>query len=196
MNNTTQAQNPVPGAPQGQPLPCRETVSNFQFETLFSALESLRPYLLLPPRELEAEAPQLDGGVVAAAVATFTKICDRMEVMLADNDRWSLKQNDELYSAITNYYRDAGSTLTRPSRNFRPEFTIINGEYIAMWGNPNLPGGIVIGKGPTPEAALLDFDIAFKRKTDEQYRLAPASEERLKSTPPPAPPKKKPRERG
>lgn len=170
-------------APHGNPLPCRETVSNFQFETLFTALETLRPFLMGHPLALEDLPPALDGGVSSSAVATFTRICDRLDSMFLDNDRWSLKQNDALYDAITNYYRDAASNMTRPSRNFRPEFTIIAGEYIAMWGNPKLPGGIVIGKGPTPEAALLDFDEAFTRKTEEQYRLAPASEERLRPEP-------------
>lgn len=166
-------------------------VTDQQFKTVLDIIEGLQPYLLLTQREIELGIPQeLDGGVTASAAVTMMKACERMDQMLADATRWNLKENDALYEAMTKHFTVAAQTNQkkieeilhshRPSTRMQPTFTVIKGEYIAFWGATNLPGGMILGKGPTPEAALTDFDAAFLRDAPNQLRFAKESEERLK----------------
>lgn len=190
----TQTVPPPLPVPSGTPLPSRELVTHQQFQTVLDVLGSLQPFLLLTQREMELGIPkELEGGIVASAATTFIKACDRLDTMLDDQSRWKLKENDELYAAMTAHYVGMSKVneeqlktfaqVQRPSHRLKPSVTTINGEFISFWGSPKLPGGLVLGRGPTPEEALKDFDIAFSRKVDEQLRFAPASEERIAAEP-------------
>lgn len=181
---------PPPPPPQNSPIPSREASSDQQVNTVLGILGSLQPYLLLTGREIESGIPaELDGGVVSSASVTFMKACDRLDSILDDNTRWNLKDQDTLYSAMVRHYEGAlelnkkqGSALdelNRPSHVFKPKLTTVNGEFIAMWGDAGLPGGLILGRGLTPNLAFEDFDRAFKKSVQEQLRFAPASEERL-----------------
>lgn len=50
----------------------------------------------------------------------------------------------------------AAELMCRPHVLYKPEISLVNGVWIAL-----MDGGLC-GAGPTPEAACLDFDRAFK----------------------------------
>jgi len=170
------------GAPQKAPLPTRDAVSNSQINILLAVLDSLQPYILLSPREIESGIPKdLDGGVPLAALSTFCKVCNRIDKIVDCEDRWSLATHDQLYEALLktaekqretletqqNFVRDSG----RPSRTHKPEFTRLGDVFIAYWGDLNDPPSVIIGRGQTPEDAINDFDRAFARRMAEQLRI-------------------------
>lgn len=193
---------PLP-VPHGTPLPSREAVSNQQFDTVLNVIRELQPYLLMTQREIELGIPrELDGGITSSAAATFIRACNRMDAMIDDASRWHLKENDALYEAMTKHFTSASENAqkqietlidtSRPSHQLKPTFTVVKGEYVAFWGTLALPGGMILGKGTTPEAALKDFDAAFLRDAANNLRFAPEAEERLKGLLA-APVKKKPK---
>lgn len=176
-------------------IPMREMVTDKQINTVLDVLRDLQPYILLTQREVDSAIPkELDGGVASSATTTFIRACNRLDAMLDDAERWTLRSSDSLYDAMKAHYEaavkvtasqlDAVANMQRPSRRLKPSFTRIGEEFIAFWGTADLPGGMILGRGPTPEVALNDFDAAFERRAAEQIQFAPASEERLKKTPP------------
>ncbi len=179
-------------------MPSREQTSNAQFDTVLSVLGALTPYLLLSHREIDDTLPRsLDGGASASAVATFATACNRLDAMLNDPERWKLDQTDAVQGAVQEHFRGAAEVhkaqvqavadMRRPSVVRKPRLTTIGGEFIAIWGDPSLPGGLILGRGMTPEEALEDFDQAFTRQAGQQLKFAPASEERLRGEPAPEP---------
>jgi hypothetical protein len=164
--------------PQSLPIPSRESASTNQFSVLLSLTHALQPYLLLSPQELgAAPPPALDGGVVAAAATTFIKTCSKLDELLDDPSRWNLESQDALYDALVQTQEHqqrflqmqtaAAASLMRPAFQLRPVLLLVEGGYIAVHGDLT-SSSAVIGSGPTPEAALLDFDVAFQRKPEEQ----------------------------
>lgn len=158
-------------------------------------MRELQPYLLTEIVDIGVEhRPDLDGGAGCAAAATFIKACGRLDDMLDDKSRWNLKENDELYQAITEQIKTASEVnrnqveaikrIQTPAVRLKPALSTIGNEFIAFLSTSSLPGGTIIGKGKTPQLALEDFNAAFERVVEQQLRFAPASEERLKAAAP------------
>jgi hypothetical protein len=179
--------------PQSLPIPSRENTSHGQLNALLVITQALQPYLILPPADLAGNppAPQLDGGTVAAAAATFIKTCARIDELLADNSRWSLETQDALYDALirTQEFQQqflkaqtAGAeAITRPSFLHKPMLVLVENGYAAVYGDLTT-GANIVGYGVTPEAAFADFDAAWNRKAIEQNVIAP-----IAPSPEPAP---------
>lgn len=184
-------------APNQQPLspmPSRESTCTQQISTVLMVMRELQPYLLTEIVDIGVEhRPDLDGGAGCAAMSTFVKACSRLDEMLDDKTRWNLKENDELYQAITEQMKTAAEVnrnqveaikrIQSPAVRLKPALTTVAGEFIAFHSTSNLPGGTIIGKGKTPSAALEDFNAAFERIVEQQLRFAAASEARLKAQP-------------
>ena len=184
MNNAPVNQRPN--------VPAAESLTDMQVNTVLSVLNSLQPYLLLTQREIDTGMkPELDGGVPCAALSTFVTACSRLDALLNDASRWDGLATGNLMTAMTEHYDSATkfndsqtathAELHRPSRRLQPRFTTIGQEFIAVWGDAQLPGGQILGRGKTPAEALLDFDAAFNRAVGEQLRFAAASEDRVKA---------------
>lgn len=181
---------PPSGNPPIPNVPSAEVLTDIQISSVLSVLNALQPYLLLTHREIDSGMKaELDGGVPCSAVATFAKACSRLDAMLDDPKRWDGSGASSLYDSIKAHYDSAVKVnegqvraveeLRRPSRRLQPKFTTIGTEFVAYWGDTEFPGGLLLGRGATPEAALLDFDAAFNKRTAEQLRFAPAAEERI-----------------
>jgi hypothetical protein len=171
-------------------LPSRDSSNVTQLSALLATTQALQPYLILPPQELGTNPPPaLDGGTVAAAATTFIKVCAKIDELLEDKSRWNLETQDAFYDAVIQTQEQqqkflktqtaAAASVMRPSYQFRPTLFLTDGGYIAVHGDLT-SSGVVIGSGPTPEAALLDFDAAWQRRPDEQKVLVPVEE----TTPP------------
>lgn len=163
-------------------IPSRESTAEQQVHTALSVLHALLPYVLEPQREPGKEVKEMDGGVECAVVATFVKACNRLDAMLDDPSRWRLEDHDRLYDSMVKSHEaqqgflkaqtDAANIVQRPSYQLRPVLAqTLDNLYIAYYGNPQVDGGCLIGRGKTPKEALEDFDRAFERTTDEQFRI-------------------------
>lgn len=162
-------------------MPSKEQTLDKQVDTVLSVIGALTPFIIAPLRDFDPPR-ELDGGVAASAVTTFAAACDRLDKMLKDESKWDLKGHDGLYAAMTAHFSKAAEMHTaqtqtlldmrRPCNIRRPHITLIDGEFIAIWGDPSRPGNHIMGKGLTPEAALADYDAAFARRAEEQWSIA------------------------
>jgi hypothetical protein len=162
-------------------LPSRESTSRFQIEAVLAIAREMSPYLLGHRDIFDGTSdPKLDGGAQCAAAATFIKACGLLDAILADEDRWNVKSVASLYDAAVAVQEQqklflieqtaAAKEVRRPTFQLRPELALVDGGYIAFWGNLEIQGGSIIGRGETPEAAFKDFDLAFSRTPEQQVQ--------------------------
>jgi hypothetical protein len=142
--------------------------------------------LLNPEREHENIPGQrsVDGEAYRAASVTFIAACDRVDKILADPERWgtayqkALEQqyNDQHENAMAvskaaleaeEQRKKAAEMLTSPQFRYKPLLVRLEG---GGWGaflgsTDDLDSGI-LGLGANPEAALANFDRAFRGQLD------------------------------
>jgi len=165
-------------------LPTRESVSQHQLVSLLQIVVQLQPYIVRDAGfnlEPHHTPPEIDGGAACAAATTFIKTCGRIDELLEDRSRWGLENHDTMSKAVLLLAEQQEKFLSeqilsakevrRPSFQLRPTLVIVEGEFVAFYGDPLTPGGFIAGRGPTPAAALNDFDAAFLRTTPEQVQL-------------------------
>ena len=163
------------------PIPSRESCHAQQLLSLLQITQALQPYLLLDAPEVGVSPPVLNEQAEAAAVAAFVGACGRISELLADKSRWSLAPQDELYAALVKTQEEqqgflraqaaAANGLRRPSYQLRPSLFEIDGGYLAVYGDLKSPVTCLVGRGKTPAAALEDFDKAFHRTSDDQFKI-------------------------
>lgn len=190
-------------------LPAREEVSATQIHQLLAIVHALQPYVLVTHREVDNTPMDIDGGTVMAAAHTFATVCNRLDSIVSDPARWDLKAQDTLYESMTKHFDAATEVhksqvetlkgMRRPSTQFKPQFTkVANQLFVAYWGDLTDPDSLIMGKGATPDEALVDFDAAFQRLIDKQVKFSPEAEAKLRARAtgepapePPTPPKRK-----
>jgi len=160
----------------------KEDATQQQVHVVLHVVHSMRAMLMQSEREHEAEAQPLDGEAHVAATSTLIKACGRLDAILDDKGRWTLGEHNTLHKAITEVHEmqkrvlqaqlDLAEMHRRPSFQLRPRIATYGQKYfIAFWGNITEPGMAIIGRGTTPDAALLDFDDAFRRTPQQQFQM-------------------------
>lgn len=164
-------------------VPLKEEITNQQVGPVLDIIRELQPYILEPIPEPGATPKDhsRDGGVECAAHSTFIKACARLDAILDDASRWKMASMNTLVVEMVKTHkaqqkfietqRASAAHLQAPQFLLRPTLAIFEGEYIAYWGTLDAAGAAIVGKGPTPNAALLDFDAAFERTPQEQILL-------------------------
>lgn len=153
----------------------RDSITNIQVNTLLQITNSLSILLLNPTREASEGGPELDGGVIAAAEATFIKCCATLDNVLEEKNRWSMDMQNILefqlgqaYASQTEFYK-AQTALTNlaqsPHHRYKPTLApTTDGSYIAFIGSINDLEHSIYGLGESPEAAMRAFDEVFSGK--------------------------------
>jgi hypothetical protein len=164
-------------------VPGRERVNAEQITTLLHITNALQVYLLAPHRAFDSENPhpELDGGALAAATVTFGKACEQLNNILSDASRWSLDKVTDLNKEIVKTQQAQQGLLAAqtklaenallPHSQLKPLVVHHGGMFLAIHGDPATPAAHIVGRGFTPEAALYDFDLAFKRLANDQYQI-------------------------
>lgn len=169
-------------------VPTPEGITNSQIVNVLGILHSLNPFLLhadayREPGSTPVDHPKLDGEAFIAASATFIKCCSRLDDILADATRWNMEAHNSLFKSIEEVnmaqkkfletQTTAAQQINRPSFQLKPKLALFEGSFVAYWGTLGDANGCIIGRGATPEKAMLDFDAAFQRSPDEQiYSIA------------------------
>lgn len=195
-NNTTQSadgghEKPTPPVPV---LPAREIITEHQMNVLLALMHHFQPYLLAPPsmyRDDDGLPAKLDGGAHASAVSAFSAVCGRIEDLLAQKKRWDTKTHDAVYTNVVKLQQAhlilvreqalAAQEIRKPSYCLKPSIHMIEGHFVATWGDPSVTGGTIVGYGSTPAAALEDFNAAFHRTPEEMVQFIAS----LDKAPPP-----------
>jgi hypothetical protein len=166
-------------------LPTKEMLTQQQVDCLLGIAGHLRFFINVESEETD---DAVDGGVHCAAVATVIKVMDRLDSILDDPKRWDMTSQSRLMDSITELYAqqnrlyaaqveftvtqtESARQLQRPSFKLRPEIAEMDGQFVAYWGNIDVKGRAIFGLGKTPNEALVDFDKAFDRATNEQVYL-------------------------
>jgi len=179
-------------------LSTKEVVTSQQVQSVLEILAGIEPFLLVPLRHEDSDRPaDLDGGVACGAATTFLKATSRLDAILDDESRWGIKGHNDVQNAILRTQACqqtfleqqslAAKEIRRPSFIYRPAVYTHDGLFYAVWGDAASPDCSIAGAGETPEAALLDFDAAFKRVSLEQVTFIlehhTAPQEPIPSTP-------------
>jgi hypothetical protein len=124
-----------------------------------------------------------DGGVKLAIETSIIQACNRLDVILGEKGNWNNKVQEEMFRAVTKTHtlqhsfleaqRLAAQTVLRPSFQWKPQLVNTGEEFLAVLGDLRNPATSIIGRGPTPAAALDDFDAAFQRKAEDQLTVQP-----------------------
>lgn len=80
----------------------KEELTNHQLGPILAVIRELQPYLLEDTIR-SGETPtdsSLDGGVSSAAETTFIKACARLDAILEDETRWTIKQHTDAVAEI------------------------------------------------------------------------------------------------
>lgn len=157
----------------------REHVTSTQLTNLLNAFSITTAFLLnAHDSEHSHEGGPLDGGTKAAAEVAVISICSRIESMMAEPERWSLKSHNDLETALLEAYRQTTETAKHqaqafagaqlPHHTFTPQFAKLNtGAWVAYYGDLADLDNAIVGVGETPEQAVRAFDDIFSGQTPE-----------------------------
>lgn len=166
-------------------LPTKEFATEQQISACLAVLRELQGYVHGPApilfSETLPERPELDGGVKSAVTVAVMSVCDRIEKIMREEARWSVDSTLDLFKELAATQKAQQKFLEEqaasahliqlPQYLLKPELMSDGDQFFAVWGNRNLPGGRIIGRGKTPAAALGDFDDAFNRAPADQLQL-------------------------
>lgn len=189
-------------------MPSRDSINATQVHTLLNIAGMLMPYLIEPAREPEnipGNRKKIDGEASMAAQVTFIKVCDRLDKLVEENDRWTFDVQRTLESDLTNLYQHhtallkeqiiATKAINLPHNRYRPTlYALKDGNYAAILGSLDDLDNAIAAVGDSPAAALQAFDMLFNGQ------IPPGLFDWLKqreaaldagTTPPPMPKRKK-----
>lgn len=165
-------------------IPTKEELTNHQLGPVLAVIRELTPFLLEDVVEPGGTptARALTGEVTLAASTTFIKACSRIDTILDDESRFSMKAHTDVMTELVKTYKlqqkfiiaqtESTEMLRKPHFVLRPTVVPMgDSQYVAYWGDLSKAGQAICGVGNTPNAAFSDFDKAFDRAPKEQIVL-------------------------
>jgi pyruvate/2-oxoacid:ferredoxin oxidoreductase beta subunit len=176
-------------APLTPPAQNREQVLVGQFNCLLGTLHHLKPFVLQDIREevddddeneMLRDNPQLDGGIACAVTCTVMSVCDRISALCNEDKNWGLgahakveKKTVELFNENLELLKLNEEMLHKtaaPHYTFKPGLgKTPDGRFVAIYGDGK---DAIVGAGETLEAALADYDLQWKLKSNQVNRLS------------------------
>jgi hypothetical protein len=157
-------------------VPTKEAVTESQILPILATLQTICP-MLTKSIDIEYER-DMDGGAASALAMVVIKACNLLGDIFDESSRYSvadtklffdtLQKSHEAQIEFLKSQKLASEEVLRPSFQLRPTIGVHENSYFAYWGDASTENGSIIGVGPTPAAALLDFDAAFHRAPNEQ----------------------------
>ncbi len=152
---------------------------------LLTIIEKLESYLIPNNAEPGVTIREIDREVQTSAAATFIRTCNRLDMILDSEQRWTddarrqaIKVIGEMYVAqkealtsqkeASELQKIAYNAARQPSMMLQATlYPLPNGGFVAGHGNPALPEGFFYAVGKTPAEAFANFDKEF-RETKRQ----------------------------
>lgn len=152
------------------PIPSREQITQQQLSAVLSSIATLIPYFHLDLTD-EHGGP-MDGGTKAAISGTLVGLCNRLDSIMGDNQRWTLDTTRSLEDQLGNLYKEHANVLraqseqllymSRPHVRHNPALVRLkDGSWAAVLGSLNDLDNAVVGVGGSPAQALEAFDEMF-----------------------------------
>lgn len=164
-----------------QVLVGKEQALSSQFNILLGVVNHLTSALSSSETMTGVPGTPLDGGAKSALESTIIRACNRLDALLEEKKNWGAPEQNRVIKQICKTHRAqqiflkaqtaSANEVRRPSFQLRPNLIRVETGFAAIHGDPSKPNEYILGVGETPEAALLDFDEAFKRKPSQQSTL-------------------------
>jgi len=178
------------------PIPSREQVTQQQMGALLTSIATLLPYFHIDHEDWKGGA--LDGGTKIAVQNTLIGLCERIDSILADAQRWTLDEAQKLETQLGDLYTEHANVLRaqqeqlaymgKPHVRHGPAlFRLADGGWGAILGSLNDLDNSIVGVGGSPAQALEAFDEMFNGRIPSHLQAWIAvREEALKNnlTPP------------
>ena len=154
--------------------PSRDNANTCQISNLVGVIQMLSSLLFTTE---DGDCRIRDEATRSAIEVSVIDACQRLNVILGDSDRWSLKDFDsvtDMYKENTNLIK-LQQALTReagtPHARYKPQIVKIgSGEWMAFCGDPTNLDSAIIGLGVCPADAVEAFDQMFKGITPEKLK--------------------------
>jgi hypothetical protein len=180
MSISAAQQDPEDRLPSGQPL-LQQGAPGVLLHRDLSTQNQITMLLqvsgILMNSLLSENAEALDANVKTSLESTFIRACNRLDNILDDGKRWNSEFQDRLEKHMVEYQatsvtqmrsiiaeaesrKAVSDNMLRPSFLYKPYVVSIDNVWCAYLG-PDVSLSPV-GVGPTPEAALVSFDEAFR----------------------------------
>lgn len=169
--------NPETHARLEKSLPHPDSVTAAQVDTLLRVAGTLLNVLLNPARDMEKIPGETNpsGDIKTSAEATFINVCNRLDTIVTDPERFSLSfqkaveqrtEDTQRYNMeLLKNQSEAAQEIKTPHFRFRPMFvkTEAGDGWIAFLGDPvGDPENAIFGVGRTPSEAIVAFDQVFQ----------------------------------
>lgn len=162
-------------------VPIRDAATAQQINTLLSVFSVTATALASVTRlELDMENNDEDPDLVASITSeartavenTLIRCLGRIDKVLDDESRWSMKHQDRIESdrqelvdaqlKLQKAQAALATEMTMPHFRYRPHVCrALDGDWVAFIGDPNDLNNAIVGAGKTPQAAIDDFDKKF-----------------------------------
>lgn len=164
-------------------LPPRDAVTATQVGTLLTVARVLFSCAHPPPGLTENEdfrpGGLADGGSKLAAEQTFVKVCQRLDEIVGEEARWSMKEQATLESDMRAMFKAQTDTATvhqkavlamqLPQFKLRPLLVKITSEtWVAYVGDLADPDDCIVALGTYPQDAMNNFDQVYLGRSPER----------------------------
>lgn len=150
----------------------REHVNGAQLNALLQTFSVLSGYLLNDRDEDGTKGGLADGGARMAVENSVVKICDRLDSILQDKERWSMDAQQTLEGSLTEAYKQNAEASKAqaaayvdsisPHRQYEPKLMKLpNGDWVAYLGDLCDLNNAILGMGASPAQAIAAFDGMF-----------------------------------
>jgi lambda repressor-like predicted transcriptional regulator len=155
------------------PLPNRDSITRAQLESLLSTAATMGGLLFQIQGLDEQNGGILDGGAKSAVEATLINVCNRIDTLMEEKDRWSMVHQDTLEATLTKMYDQNTQLIAKqvaiheealaPHSRYRPSLRKLpDGMWIAILGTVEDLENALIGIGDCPAKAIKAFDMLFE----------------------------------
>lgn len=142
----------------------RDSVTHSQLSALLGTLATMNGVLAALDAS-EQEGGKTDGGVRMAVENTMVGVCDRIDSLVADTQRWTMEKRNELEATMIETHKSiqrANEMLIAPHARFKPKLAqLSDGSWIVFLGEITDLDHALLGAGESPRAAIKAFDMLF-----------------------------------
>jgi len=157
--------------------PPRDTVTAQQIATLINAARGLVG-CLHHPDETPIGGPT-DGGIQLAVEASVNRICSRIDELVADDSRWSMKDQETLEKDMSFMLKNQGQAAIAhrraleatqlPQFKVRPLLVKLTSEaWVAYLGDIEDRDDCIVAIGTYPQEAFNNFDKVYLGMSSER----------------------------
>jgi|SRR6185295_9539333 len=155
------------------PFPQRDVVTYNQISNLIQVGSFAVSSMIAGNHAEPQKSIELDGGCKSSAETLFIKVCDKLDDILNDTDRWTFDSQHTLEGKLEKIYDQqsvfieeqtkAAREVNTPHFSYRPILNRlpVTGEWLAYIGDLEDLDNAVVGIGKTPREALEAFDSLF-----------------------------------